>query len=71
VDERVERLFGQMAAFNEVTVECDRCHTGAALDLLRPTAHGLYCRRCLIEMPTFEYDALRADGRALEAEFSG
>lgn len=69
VDERVEQLLEQMRAFNDVTVECDRCHTQAVLDLLSPTAHGLYCRRCLIEMPKFEFDALDADGRALDSEY--
>jgi late competence protein required for DNA uptake (superfamily II DNA/RNA helicase) len=68
VDQRVEQLLTEMATFNELTVECSRCHTAAVLDLLSPTAHGVYCRRCLTEMPKFEFDALLADGAALESE---
>lgn len=64
----VKRVLEQTRAFNEVTVECSRCHHQAALAHVNPTPRGLYCDRCIVSMPRHELDALTREGDTLASQ---
>jgi recombinational DNA repair protein (RecF pathway) len=53
----------QRQAFNEVTLECDRCRAHVPLAHIEPTVRGFVCRRCLVKMPSHEFRALLEEER--------
>lgn len=65
MSDELDRLFAQWRAFDELTVECDRCHGQAPLGRTQPVPRegferpGLMCVRCLRELPFEEFERLR------------
>jgi late competence protein required for DNA uptake (superfamily II DNA/RNA helicase) len=54
----VDILMKQMDVFQSVTLRCDRCSHQVSINSISSTAKGMYCEKCIFDMPLHEFEHL-------------
>jgi late competence protein required for DNA uptake (superfamily II DNA/RNA helicase) len=67
VDTVIDGVLRWLEFLATALMPCSRCGGYAAVGDVHATAAGLMCRRCLVSMPTVEFDVLWRAGAPLDA----